>query len=623
MTVTTMETSAYSKVKSELAESVRKAAESAGYKTDNVESSIDFSRSFGDISCSISFRIGKENKKDPNAVAKEISSKMQKANHVEKITVEGSFINFYLERKSFAALVLERKTDHALERGTKSRVIIEYVSVNPNKPWHIGHLRNALLGDSISNAYSALGYDVERENYIDDLGLQMAETTWWYLNRNNKPTGKFDHWLGEEYVKVNDQLEDPEVKAGIAKVLELIGQDGTYEAKMEREIAIGCVMAQHATATAYSVFQDLMVWESDIVKENLLEKAFLLLKNYGFITVPKTGDYANCTIIDLTKIKDLPKEFDGLKEDAKVLIRSNGTPTYIAKDIAFHMWKLGIIENTFKYSVFMEKQVNGKPLYTTGPEGKKMDFAGANIAVNIIDARQSHPQSIIRLVFRAMGKIKESDNIKHLAYGEVELESGALSGRKGTWLGYSADDLLREAETKAQGLISSRFKFGKDEEKKVIKSAALAAIKFEFLKIGPERKIVFSWDKALNFEGNSGPYAQYMHARATRIIDEAPRELTNRKANVKSINDSEFMLVKLLSKQTDVVTKAAHELRPNVITEYINELGHAFATFYENSPILKAESDEEKVFRISITLSFKNAIKHMLDLLGIDALERM
>ncbi len=615
-----MEESPYSKVKKELAEMAEKAAIGSGYKTGSVENTIDFSKGFGDISCSVSFRLAKENRKDANVIANEIKSKIGKSAYVEKVTVENGFINFHLDKGAFTRMVLEEETK---PEKRKEKAIIEYISLNPNKPLHIGHLRNALLGDSIANIYACLGYDVERENYIDDLGLQMAEITWWYLNGHNKPDKKFDHWLGEEYVKVNQHLEESDVKEGIGKVLALMGQDGTYESKIARDIAAGCVTAQYETIWNFRIYQNLMVWESDIVRERIFEKSMELLKNYKFIKRPKDGDYANCVVIDLKEIRDLPNEFKGLKEDMKVLVRSNGTPTYLAKDIAFHMWKLGMLENVFKYSVFVEKQPNGNPLYTTSQEGKKMDFADAKVAINLIDSRQSHEQSMIKLTFDAMGKKEKADNIKHIAYGVVELESGTLSGRKGTWLGYIADDVLRETESRAQKLISGRFKFGKEEEHKVVKSVALSAIKFEFLKPGPEKKIIFSWERALNFEGNSGPYAQYMHARATRILEEAPKTPMNGKPKAYNITDSEFALVKIISKKTDIVEKAASELRPNVIAEYINELAYSFATFYEKSPILKAESEDEKSFRINLTSVFKEAMKDMLELLGIEALEKM
>jgi arginyl-tRNA synthetase len=612
--------SAYSITRSNLAASISKALVKLGYKADDIEGSIEFSKAFGDISCSICFKLAKEYKKEANTIANEIKSKMEKPDYVELVAIEKGFVNFHLDKKAFTKMVLEEKPQ---QQKRKDKAVIEYVSLNPNKPLHIGHLRNALLGDSIANIYSYLGYNVERENYIDDLGLQMAEITWWYLSGHNKPDKKFDHWLGEEYVKVNQHLEEPEAKEGIRKVLELMGQDGTYESKIVRDIATGCVNAQYETIWNFRIYQDLMIWESDIVNEHILEKAIEQLKNYKFIKKPKEGDYAGCVVIDMNEINDLPEEFKGLKEKMKVLVRSNGTPTYLAKDIAFHMWKLGMLENVFKYSVFVEKQPNGKPLYTTSQEGKKMDFANVNIVINLIDARQSHEQSLIKLTFAAMGKKNKADNIKHIPYGVVDLESGTLSGRKGTWMGYIADDVLRETESRAQKLISGRFKFGKEEERKVVKSVALAAIKFEFLKPGTEKKITFSWERALNFEGNSGPYAQYMHARATRILEEAPRALLKKKYDASNITDPEFALVKLISKKAEVAEKAAKELRPNTVADYINELAYSFAAFYENSPILKAESEDQKSFRLALTSSFKDAIKTMLELLGIDALEKM
>ena len=311
--------SAYSKVKKEIPKSLAKAAQSLGYGIEGLESTIDISKGFGDISCSASFRFAKEKKKDANSIANEIKSKLDKSDYIDTITVEGGFINFHLNKALFTKLVLETKIE---PKKKKEKVIVEYVSVNPNKPWHVGHLRNALLGDSISNIYESLGYDVERENYIDDLGLQMAEITWWYLNKNNKPDKKFDQWLGEEYVKVSEALaKGAEAKEGTEQVLSLMGQDGTYESKMAREIATGCVMAQNSTAHNFLIFQDLMVWESDILREKLLEKALNMLKNYSFIETPKTGDYAKCTVINLKAIKNLPDQFKGLKEDVKVLIR--------------------------------------------------------------------------------------------------------------------------------------------------------------------------------------------------------------------------------------------------------------------------------------------------------------
>ena len=228
---------------------------------------------------------------------------------------------------------------------------------------------------------------------------------------------------------------------------------------------------------------------------------------------PTGGKYSGCVIIALAKLKNLPKEFQGLREEAKVLIRSNGAPNYLAKDIAFHMWKFGLLEDAFRYGVFMERQPNGKPLYTTNNSGSAMTFGNAKKSVNVIDYRQSSEQLMIKVIFDAMGRSDAAQGLNHLAYGVVELENGILAGRKGTWVGFTADDLLREATEKAITLISERFKDDKRNRAEIASAVALGAIKFEFLKYSPEKNITFSWKNALNFEGNSGPYCQYMHAR--------------------------------------------------------------------------------------------------------------
>ncbi len=611
--------SAYSIARKQVTEALRAAAAKISTRGIDIGSTVGMSKELGDISSSIAFRIAKERRGSPNGIAEELAKGISKPECVAAVSAEKGFVNFHLDKKRFAKLVLS--WDAGAKSEKEGRVIVEYPSVNPNKPWHIGHLRNALLGDSVSKTFDYIGYSVEREDYIDDLGLQMAETLWWRINSADaRPTGKFDHWLGEEYVKANEHMDEGS-KSDIQKTMALMSQDGTYESTLLRELVTECIRAQRKTASDYRVFHDIMVWESDILGERILEKAMALMVKYGFVKKPDSGEYANCTVIDLDSIENLTDDLKGLKERMKVLVRSDGNATYLAKDIAFHMWKLGMLEDTFRFSVFMT-QDNGTKLMTTGKDGNGLRLPKADMAINIIDIRQSHPQSVLRAVFGAM-EGNGAGRIRHLAYGEVELESGALSGRKGTWMGFSADDLIREAENEARKRMSGRFNFSEAEEKEAVNSIALSAIKFEFLRMSPERRIVFSWAKALNFEGDSGPYAQYMHARATRILEEAPKELLRAEAAMDGITDHEFKLLKLLSMEWEIAEKAARELRPNTIAEYVNDLAHGFSSFYENSPILKADSDNDKIFRLKVAGAFKGTMKRMLGLLGIEAIERM
>ncbi len=625
--------SPYYKARDGIVKALKNAVKSCGYPTTELAASVDLSRAFGDISSSISFRIAKELKLNPNEVAQKIIAAFKKPDYVESVAPASGYMNFSLKRPKFSSDVIKYALRLAAgtpisDLGGDEKIIIEYPSVNPNKPWHLGHLKNAVLGDSVARIHSAYGYNVEREDFIEDLGSQVVESLWGYLNMDNDPKGKkFDQWLGEEYVRVNKFMESNDIKGQLSRLLQNMEQHGTKEAQLARQIAEKCVMAQNETASSYGIYRDILVWETDIMSK-IYDNALEMLLKSGVAEKVDRGENKDCIIMDLSKVKKLPPEFRGLKEKIKVLVRNDGTPTYVAKDIAFHMWKFGIIENSFGYIKFIE-QPSGRILYTTtpSPNAVKMDFAGVKKAINIIDSRQEYPQGLLRLAFSCMDRNDVAENIVHLSYGPLELESGAaMSGRKGTWIGNSADDLLSATKAKAAEILSeSRFKLTDVEKKEVSRKVSIAAIKFDLLKQSPEKKTLFSWTKALNFDGNSGPYCQYMYARAFRLIESAGiREEQIAKADLSVItDDNEFALVKLISQLGDIVEKACTELRPNVVAEYANELAYGFSKFYENVPVLKAESDAEKAARLALCAAFIKSLAYALDLLGIEVAQRM
>lgn len=620
--------SPYGSVKKSIAGLVDGALQKMKVKAPDLESSIDFSKGFGDVSCSIAFGFARDLKKAPAEIAKVILGNMEKPAFIDDITADKGFVNFYLNREWFAKEVinysLKLKPGKISDIGKMERVIIEYPSANPVHPLHVGQLRNALLGDTLANAYEAVGYEVEREDYIDDLGLQMMEAMWGYLHLKPKPGKKFDHALGEVYVETNKYMETHDLKEELSQLAQLTEQDGTMESIAGREIAENCAMAQNETMFDYGIYHNVMVWESDILRNRLMDKAMSMLLKAGFVERIDSGEYKGCVVIDLTKIKNLPKDFRGLKEMTKVLIRADGTPTYVAKDIAFHMWKFGMLENTFKYREFVKEQENGKPLFTTNQTGETMEFGDAKKAINIIDVKQSFPQELLKLAFRIMKREDITDNIIHLAYGRVELEEGTLAGRKGTWVGNTADDLLDEATKKAETLLGTRFKLSEKERKGIARSVALAAIKFEFLKVAPETAIIFSWKWALSFEGNSGPYCQYTYARAMRLITDSKFDIRKAAVDYPTLSgDRELALLKLLSKSKETAEKTAGELRPNVLTDYAIELASAFSKFYEASPILKAATEKERDARLSLTIAFTSTMFWVLTLLGIEPIEKM
>ncbi|MCL4389021.1 arginine--tRNA ligase [Candidatus Marsarchaeota archaeon] len=626
--------SPYSNLKKRIVKEMGRIAKELGesYSDTDLANSIGLSKGDGDLSCSIAFRLAAKLKIPAEEAAKKIASKIGTLEHVEKIAAESGFINFYLERSSFTEKVLNYAFDvqpgkPVSNMGNGDKVIVEYPSANPAHPLHVGQVRSALLGDSVSNLHQACGYKVEREDYIDDLGLQAAHALWGSMNRDKlglqfDPKKKFDHTLGETYVAAYKYIEEHKLDDEIRELMQLMDQDGTYESELSRKQAEEYVRAERETTFAYCIYHDLLVWESDLVHDKILERGLNILEEHGMLDRPKEGKYANCTIIDLKKMRELPKEFKGLREEAKVLIRSDGTPNYLAKDIAFHMWKFGILKNTFKFSKLIEMQPDGKPLYTTSREGKDMDFGSAKKVVNTIDSRQTAEQSMIRVIFQAMGENDAAMGFNHLSYGTVELESGALAGRKGTWLGYTADDMLREAMEKAIGLIGEKFRLQEKEREETARGVALGAIRFEFLRFSPEKKIMFSWDKALNFQGDSGPYCQYMYARALRLLEDSGIKKT--KFDAKYIgSDAEFGLAKRIARLTDMAEKACSELRPNILTEYCLDLSFAFSNFYEQCPILKAKEEGQKQSRLALTLAFANALKYAVGLLGVPLVNRM
>ncbi|MDE1851772.1 MAG: arginine--tRNA ligase [Candidatus Micrarchaeota archaeon] len=583
----------------------------------------------GDISSSISFRIAKTEKKNPKEIAERLASGVKGARFITKTAALNGYINSSIDEKEYAAHVLgsikKQKGSYVrsgLGKGTK--VIVESPSVNPNKPWHIGHLRNALLGDSISNMMEACSYKVEREDYIDDLGMQVAESYWGYTNISDKPDKKFDTWLGEQYVEVNKRLQDKAIEEQVRKTLERMEEGSSKEAKEARKLAEECVRAQYQTAGDYSVYHDVLVWESDIVRAKLLDKAFSILTKSGVVKKDTSEKYKDCIIVDLERIKQVAKDFESPNEDVKVLIRSNGTATYVAKDIAFHMWKFGLLEDPFSYGTFMEGQGNGKPLYTTSEFGKRMGFAGVSMAVNVIDNRQRYLQLILKSMFMLMGRKDISDSIMHLSYGKVDVEGGTLSGREGGWMGsgrnYTADSLLAETEKKVIEIVENSEKISNKENAKAIaRAVAIGAIKFEFLKIAPEKNITFSWERALKFEGNTGPYCMYTYARASKIIEGQEVGMLKDMDHMSRSDDLE--LVKLLGMAPEMLEKACSEYRTNIVTDYLIELCTAFSRFYETMPVLKGGGAKE--LRLALVDSTAEVLKETLMLLGIAVVKSM
>jgi arginyl-tRNA synthetase len=590
-------------------------------------------KEFGDLSSSVAIRISKELKRKPDEIAAEIADGIAVSGMIKEVKAFGGYINATVDEVEYSKWVIEavlREGDRygSCSIGSGKKVLVEFPAVNPNKPWHIGHLRNALLGDSISNILEFCSYKVEREDYIDDLGIQMAEIVWGYQSvEKADKSKKFDHWIGEQYVRINRRMESEEgAKEKISEVSKRMEMSGTEESRLARDLSMNCAMAQYETAYSYGIYHDVMIWESDIVHAKLLERALGVGMEMGALNKPSVGKNAGCIVFNLDSVRSFAREFENPNEHEKVIMRSDGTATYVAKDLAFHMWKLGILDAKFEYKeVLLQK--NGKTLYSTADSGRELDFGHADTVVNIIGSAQKYPQLILKAVLSLAGYSEAANRIVHVAYGEVSVDSGSLSGRSGGWIGegksYTADVLLEEAKKKAE---EATEKSKKIEDRKLVAAISTevgrAAIKFEYLKVSPEKPVIFSWSTALNFEGNSGPYCMYSYARAGRILKKGGYGYGKLEAGDYAAvgRGYDFELIKLMGSAGDAIRKAAEEYATNVIADYVINLTSIFSKFYESTPVI---GSKEQPFRMELVHAYMITLSNMLRLLGIKTVEEM
>ena len=589
---------------------------------------------FGDLCTSVAFSLAKELKRNPREIAEKIAEGLRGAGIFSKVDVVGGYINCTLPDSfllSAADAISLKGKDYCKQKRRGLRAVVEYPSVNPNKPWHLGHLRNALLGNAVSNLFALGGYDVIRLDYIDDLGLQVAQSLWGYVNLQLPQAGKFDLQLGLQYVEVSGRFESGEIEPEVRGLLKRMEEQDNEVSEQARELAVKCLKAQYETAFSLGIYHDLIVFESDLARF-LVKEGLEAVKGSGFVKRETQGKNAGCLVI----------EINGLQ---KVLLRSDGTMTYLAKDIIFHLWKFGLLKSRLPFAKFLE-QPNGLELLGSSRNGKPMGFS-ADVMVNIIGVEQSaHQESIKKFIL-----LKEpGKEYIHLAYAHARYanedgdKSGKFSGREGTWQGYIAAELIAKTQEKIAQIVEGR-QLGENAVHKL----ADCAIKYAFLKISPEKELIFSWDDALNFNANSGLYIMYSYARICRLLEKA-RELgvgaagEGASGKAKSpakkgpasraakpvpaawsaaLAPEERLVLRKLLEFGGVVTRSQAELKPSYIPAYLFELASIYTQFYEKLPIVKETDDAKRLKRLQICKAVAIVLENGLALLGIDAVERM
>src|SRR6476661_1989762 len=604
-------------------------------------------RELGDLSSPAAMQLARVLKRNPRAIAEELAAALGRPDMVRDIQVQGAgFINFFLDRRAFAAALMDASLLDGGVRGAK--VVIEHTNINPNKAAHIGHLRNAVLGDVLGRSLKSLGYPVEIQNYIDDTGVQLADVVVGFLDLRGLSLADvaaipepFDYYCWDLYSEVGRWFaEDPERQALRRQTLHEMETGRGDRAEMARRVARRVVSRHLATMRRIDVSYDLLTRESDILGLQFFEQAFGRLKESGAVHLEKEGKNAGCWVMPLSQAE----EFAGLEDPDKVIVRSDGTVTYVGKDIAYQLWKFGLLGRDFGYRFWAEEGV----WETTrdGVEGHPL-FGNAWRVFNVIDVRQSYLQKIVRAGLQALGHLSEAERSVHFAYEMVALSPATarqlgfledegedkvleMSGRKG--VGVKADDLISQLEVKAREEIAKRNRdLGESELDGLAHEIAIAALRFFMVKATNNRVIAFDFEEALSFEGETGPYLQYSLVRAKNIRRRLQQEGIAADVFADEIaalpeelwSEDLWDLILEVAQTGETVEKATESLELSLVARHALEIAQRFNALYHRHPILQEKDSQVRAARLATVQVFRRGLETLGELLGIPVPEKM
>ncbi|HWR53501.1 MAG TPA: arginine--tRNA ligase [Bryobacteraceae bacterium] len=612
---------------------------------------------FGEMALPVAFQLARAARRAPKQIAAELAAELGPIAGVASLEVAGNgYINVRLDRGPYAEALLKGPVVPA---GLDGKIIVEHTNINPNKAAHIGHLRNAVLGDTFVRMLRSRGREVEVQNYIDNTGVQVADVVVGFHHIEKKSpadvqaiiasSARFDYVCWDLYSRVGQfYQQEPTALKLRADALHAIEAGEGEQAKLAHLIADAIVDRHIATMLRLDIMYDVLPRESEILHLRFWATAFELLKERNAIYLETEGKNAGCWVMPGASFKEDADE----DSDSKVIVRSNGTVTYVGKDIAYQLWKFGLLGKDFYYRP-LYTYPNGYELWvsTDQPQERTHSFGSGSRVYNVIDSRQSYLQDVVQAGLRALGFNEQAERSIHFSYEMVALSPRActdlgialsdedrkrpyveMSGRKG--LGVKADDLIDKLIEEALAEVASRHPEDSPEKQLAIASRiAIGALRYFLLKFTRNSVIAFDFQEALSFTGETGPYLQYACVRARNIwrkleergeaVPDFAAELNQEAFARQLTHEDSWQIVLLASKADTMIERAVSSGEPAYIAKYGFELAQAFSNFYQKYPVITEENRERKVFLLWLCGYFRDQLERTLGVLGIEVPEHM
>ena len=635
-------------------------------------------RRLGDLAVTVAFELARTLRKAPRVIAHEISASIGDLGNIGRVeATNAGYLNVFLNRTVFARTRLA-DGGGSTKQNNAPKTIVEHTAINPNKAAHVGHLRNAALGDTLCRLLRFQGATVEVQNYIDDTGVQVADVLVGLRELEN--TGLdglrlladapgFDYYCWDLYARVTRWYEEDESRLSHRRAaLEELERNTEPTATVARVLTERIVHCHLDTMARLNIEYDLLSWEGDILRLKFWNRAFEILKASGAVYLQPEGRLAGCWVMPIEDARTNGNESGAsdtiADQDAetrlKVIVRSNGTVTYVGKDIAYQLWKFGLLGQNFHYRWF-QTQLSGRPLWATSsvppaPADTKTPppFGQAGAVYNVIDTRQSYLQLLLVQALRALQHPEEAERSIHFSYEMVALsratakslgvsdaETGddkafvEVSGRKG--LGVKADDLLNQVTAHALREVNARHDdLEADDQQRIAAIIGTAAVRYFMIKFTRTKVIAFDIDDALSFEGETGPYLQYAVVRARRILQKLETRNSIDASTLRHVlastptdgltgapGDELWGLILEASRLDEVAEQAVRTLELSVLAKYAFGLAQRFNAFYHSNPVLAEEDDAVRLWRAGGVFYFESQMTHALSLMGCDVPERM